>query len=87
MERACACGVACTPRLGTRRPDGLASYFDLITACSVLVTIGAFFQFRERPLLPPSSSAAAKILEDANADPNKEVGRHPPTQLPTQLPT
>jgi hypothetical protein len=44
--------------------DGLASYFDLITFCSVLVTIGAFFQFQERPPLPPSSSAAAKILED-----------------------
>ena len=37
--------------------EGLASYFDLITACSVLVTIGAFFQFQEKPELPPSSSA------------------------------
>jgi MFS family permease len=53
--------------------EGLASYFDLITACSVLVTIGAFFQFQEKPELPPSSSAAAKILEDSQADPNARV--------------
>jgi len=53
--------------------EGLASYFDLITACSVLVTIGAFLQFKEKPELPPSSSAAAKILEDSQADPNAPV--------------
>ena len=53
--------------------EGLASYFDLITLCSVLVTIGAFLQFKERPELPPSSSAAAKILEDSQADPDARV--------------
>lgn len=41
--------------------EGLANYFDLITAVSIAVTAGAFFLFKERPLTPPSGSAAARL--------------------------
>ena len=44
---------------------GLSSYFDLITLCCLVVTAGAFLQFEERPVTPPSSSMAAKIIEEA----------------------
>ena len=44
---------------------GLSSYFDLITLCCLVVTAGAFLQFEERPATPPSSSMAAKIIEEA----------------------
>ena len=45
--------------------EGLAQYFDLITLLSVLVATGAFLQFQERPPTPPSSSMAAKMLEES----------------------
>ena len=42
--------------------DGLLQYFSVISAASLVVTLGAFLQFQEKPLTPPTGSAAAKEL-------------------------
>ena len=49
---------------------GLSSYFNLISVAAFIVATGAFFQFRELPPTPPTGSAAAKIAENAELDPN-----------------
>lgn len=47
---------------------GLGSYFSVISAASLAVTLGAFIQFQEQPPTPPTASAAAKLKEkDADA--------------------
>lgn len=49
---------------------GLSQYFDVITACCIAVSIGAFVQFQERPPTAPSASAAARLESDASTNLN-----------------
>ena len=51
---------------------GLGQYFDVITLASFVVAIGALLQFKERPPMPPSGSAAVKA-EAAKAPQEKNV--------------
>ena len=55
-------------------PTGLSQYFDLITTICVVVSLGALFQFQERPPTAPSSSAAARIASEANGDAQEDPG-------------
>jgi FLVCR family feline leukemia virus subgroup C receptor-related protein len=54
--------------------SGVSRYFSVITITSLLVAAGALFQFQERPVTPPTSSAAARIRAVAD-------GNGPPTNL------
>merc|ERR1719247_3837381 len=45
--------------------DGLHSYFQVITGASVLLAAGSLAQFQERPPTPPTSSAAARLSQEA----------------------
>ncbi|KAL1530258.1 hypothetical protein AB1Y20_001173 [Prymnesium parvum] len=40
---------------------GISHYFDLISTVCLTVSLGALVQFKDRPITPPSSSAAARI--------------------------
>ena len=48
---------------------GLATYFGLITAVCLAVTIGTFVQFQDRPDIPPSSSEIEKLIEGEEEPP------------------
>ena len=48
---------------------GLASYFGLITAFCLTVTVGTFLQFQDRPEVPPSSSELEKLIEGEEEPP------------------
>ena len=48
---------------------GLASYFHLISAACVVVTIGTFLQFENAPLTPPSSSEIEKLVSGETEPP------------------
>jgi hypothetical protein len=43
--------------------DGLASYFSLITASCIAVSIGTFLQFESKPPTPPSASEIEKLVK------------------------
>ena len=48
---------------------GLASYFGLITAFCLAVTVGTFIQFQNKPEVPPSSSELEKLIEGEEEPP------------------
>lgn len=51
-----------------RTEDGLKEYFSLITVAALVVALGAFAFFRERPPTPPSASALEKAEAKATDD-------------------
>mmetsp|Transcript_19920 Transcript_19920/g.22584 ORF Transcript_19920/g.22584 Transcript_19920/m.22584 type:complete len:600 (-) Transcript_19920:72-1871(-) len=53
-------------------PEGLASYFSVITAASTVVAIGTFLQFQNKPPIPPSSSEIEKLRKGEKEPPFKE---------------
>lgn len=56
--------------------DGMASYFGVITALCLAVTIGTFIQFENEPPTPPSTSEIEKLVRGEKEPPFIEsVGR------------
>lgn len=49
--------------------EGLAQYFQIITAACFVVTAGALFQFKEKPPSPPSSSEIEKLIKGEKEPP------------------
>ena len=49
--------------MATDSNEGLNGYFSLITLLSAIVTVGAFFQFQEKPPTPPSLSQVQQEKE------------------------
>ena len=42
--------------------EGLGRYFELTSAASVVLTVGTFLKFEEKPPVPPSSSKTEKLV-------------------------